>query len=672
MSQVDGMHFAFCLYKHFPYSGLSRDMLRILEECLNRGHRVTIYAGQWEGSFPENVKVEVVQHFGLTNHTRASSFHRKLYKRLQGHQFNALVGFNKIPGMDMYFCGDYCFVGRAYQKHSIFYRKTPRYLFFRGFENGVFATNNNTRVLSLSDREKSIYQQYYLTQDDRFYDLPPTLDKRRRHVQETLPDRNVIRDRLNINRDDFLVLLVGSGFKTKGLDRAIRAIASLPIEIQSKTNLFVVGQDRSDSFSALARRIGVRDRVHFLGGRDDIPELMKAGDLLLHPAYAETAGTVLLEAITSGLPVLATKVCGYAPHIGLSNAGMVLRSPFRQEELNQKLADMLISEEREQWVKNGLEYGKNDDLYRMPEYVAQLLERIVSEPEEVDLGVGKDEHMYLRKEFSDSLQSGKTFKNLMAIQGQVYRQAPGRQTLRFASGDKEYFLKTHTGVGWMEILKNLTYLRAPVVGALNEWHGVHRLTDLEVDTMTVVGYGVRGKNPATRHSFIITEALPTSTSLEDYTIDWKVNPPKKSQEIAFKRQMLNKVAEITRTMHENGANHRDCYLCHFLLDIPNDVEFDKARLFLIDLHRMQLRRKTPLRWKVKDVAGLYYSSMDIGLTKRDLFRFMRAYRGLPLKEVLQEKSFWRKVASRGENLYRSERRKELAQKTKAARAVLSK
>jgi len=77
------MHFAFCLYKHFPYSGLSRDMLRILEECLNRGHQVTIYAGQWEGGYPEGVNVELVQHFGLTNHTRASSFHRKLYKRLQ-------------------------------------------------------------------------------------------------------------------------------------------------------------------------------------------------------------------------------------------------------------------------------------------------------------------------------------------------------------------------------------------------------------------------------------------------------------------------------------------------------------------------------------------------------------------------------------------------------------
>ena len=43
-------------------------------------------------------------------------------------------------------------------------------------------------------------------------------------------------------------------------------------------------------------------------------------------------------------------------------------------------------------------------------------------------------------------------------------------------------------MGYGRCTSQLTYLRAPVVGALNEWHGVHRLTDLEVDTMTVVGY----------------------------------------------------------------------------------------------------------------------------------------------------------------------------------------
>jgi len=69
-------------------------------------------------------------------------------------------------------------------------------------------------------------------------------------------------------------------------------------------------------------------------------------------------------------------------------------------------------------------------------------------------------------------------------------------------------------------------------------------------------------------------------------------------------------------MHENGANHRDYYLCHFLLDLPEN-DLNQMKLYMIDLHRMQLRRKTPLRWTVKDIAGLYFSSMDIGIKRGD-------------------------------------------------------
>ena len=59
------MHFAFCLYKHFPYSGLSLDMLRIANECTQRGHKATVFTGSWEGDVPVGVEVVIVKHFGL-------------------------------------------------------------------------------------------------------------------------------------------------------------------------------------------------------------------------------------------------------------------------------------------------------------------------------------------------------------------------------------------------------------------------------------------------------------------------------------------------------------------------------------------------------------------------------------------------------------------------------
>jgi len=78
------------------------------------------------------------------------------------------------------------------------------------------------------------------------------------------------------------------------------------------------------------------------------------------------------------------------------------------------------------------------------------------------------------------------------------------------------------------------------------------------------------------------------------------------------------------------------------------------RLSLIDLHRVQLRKKTPERWIVKDVGGLYFSSMRIGLTRRDIYRFMIEYRGKPLRATLAEDArFWSRCRLRAYSLYHS-------------------
>jgi heptose I phosphotransferase len=82
---------------------------------------------------------------------------------------------------------------------------------------------------------------------------------------------------------------------------------------------------------------------------------------------------------------------------------------------------------------------------------------------------------------------------------------------------------------------------------------------------------------------------------------------------------------------------------------------------LIDLHRAQLRKKTPRRWVVKDVAGLYFSVMDIGLTQRDLFRFVKMYTGLSLRRALtSEFRFLIAVERVAKRLYaKEERRREV-------------
>ena len=219
-----------------------------------------------------------------------------------------------------------------------------------------------------------------------------------------------------------------------------------------------------------------------------------------------------------------------------------------------------------------------------------------------------------------------------ALQGEVLRALEGRRTLRTEIAGRGYYAKIHRGIGWVEIFKNLLSLRLPVLGAGNEWRALERLHALGVDTMRAVAFGERGSNPARRQSFIITEELAPTISLEDFCRDWRAVPPAST----FKRALIRRVADMARRMHGGGVNHRDFYICHFLLHLP--VDPGALRLSLIDLHRAQVRETTPRRWRDKDLAALYFSSLEIGLTKRDFLRFLKAYFAAPLREVLRDES----------------------------------
>ena len=119
-------------------------------------------------------------------------------------------------------------------------------------------------------------------------------------------------------------------------------------------------------------------------------------------------------------------------------------------------------------------------------------------------------------------------------------------------------------------------------------------------------------------------------------------------------------------MHKNGINHRDLYICHFMLDLDslrkptitselyNFWKNYHPKIYLIDLHRAQIRSRVPKRWLIKDLAGLYFSSKDCGLTRNDLLRFLKAYTHKSLRQIFKtQNSFWQKVKKRGDKLYRS-------------------
>lgn len=226
------------------------------------------------------------------------------------------------------------------------------------------------------------------------------------------------------------------------------------------------------------------------------------------------------------------------------------------------------------------------------------------------------------------------FAEVEKLDGQVYRELDARRTLRTEVDGHGFFVKIHRGIGWAEILKNLITAKLPVLGAGQEWLAIQRLQEVGVPTMTAVAYGEKGSNPADQHSFIVTEELAPTVSLEDLSMDWVKQPPAP----VIKHALIAELARMTGMMHRAGVNHRDCYICHFLLHTDKPLVADDFKLSVIDLHRAQVRSKIPLRWRNKDLAALYFSALDIGLTRRDKLRFLKGYFQQPLRQILAEEA----------------------------------
>jgi glycosyltransferase involved in cell wall biosynthesis len=124
----------------------------------------------------------------------------------------------------------------------------------------------------------------------------------------TLAQRKKWRDLNQILENDLVVVFVGGEWRRKGLDLAIQAVGRLP---QKNVRLFILGKDAEQArFEGLAFEAGIRDRVHFLGFRNDVAEVMAASDVFLFPSWYEAFSLATIEAAACGLPILASKING--------------------------------------------------------------------------------------------------------------------------------------------------------------------------------------------------------------------------------------------------------------------------------------------------------------------------------------------------------------------------
>jgi glycosyltransferase involved in cell wall biosynthesis len=148
--------------------------------------------------------------------------------------------------------------------------------------------------------------------------------------------REMARSRLGLGQSTAVLAVVAQIIPWKAQDDAVRILAELKRE-HPDVCLLLVGSPKFTSRAArydstafagrldrLVSSLGVQEEVRFLGERDDVPEVLRAADIVLVPSWAEPFGMCVIEAMAMELPVLATSVGGPKEVITHGRDGLLL------------------------------------------------------------------------------------------------------------------------------------------------------------------------------------------------------------------------------------------------------------------------------------------------------------------------------------------------------------
>jgi glycosyltransferase involved in cell wall biosynthesis len=229
------------------------------------------------------------------------------------------------------------------------------------------------KVVAISERVRQQLKQHYKVPDEQIVTIPNGINLSRFNPGNA-QSREAVRQSLGISNDVPLVLFVGSQYRLKGLEFVLRAL----VEMKTKAVLLVIGADTVAPFKRLADDLGVSERVIFAGARSDLPKIYPAADAFVLPTLYETFALVCLEAMASGLPVLAAPVGGIEDYLRDGENGLhIQRDPA---EIAAKLDRVLNDRELYARLRQaGIDTAKNYEWKNIAQQYLTLFDELIAE-----------------------------------------------------------------------------------------------------------------------------------------------------------------------------------------------------------------------------------------------------------------------------------------------------
>jgi len=315
VSPTRPLRLAIIRQRYTPFGGAERFIDNALSTLRERGGlAVTVITREWRGDIATD-EVLICAPFHLGRVWRLWAFARAACKAVQGDHYDLVQSHERLCCCDIFRAGDGVHQEWLRQRDRIvprwrrwLTRLSPFHQLGLWQERRMFASPRLKVVIANSEGVKRDILRHYPTTQARIEVIYNGVDGARFHPGLNAAYRQEMRARWAIPLDASVVLFVGSGFERKGVATALRALPR-----RADVHLVVVGKERHQPrYEALAQRLGLAQRVHFMGPQTDVRPFYGMADLFVFPSLYDPFPNAVLEAMASGLPVIVSTSCGSA------------------------------------------------------------------------------------------------------------------------------------------------------------------------------------------------------------------------------------------------------------------------------------------------------------------------------------------------------------------------
>ncbi len=297
--------------------------------------------------------------------------YKQMLELIEKEKFDVIHCNTPIGGVLGRLCGKKAGVPKIiYTAHGFHFYKGASFInrtVFKWAE--MWMAKYTDAIITMNEEDYQAAQKFKLRNNGQVYYVPGVGVDTEMYQLENV-DSKELRDSLGLSIDDIVLIAMGDLIDRKNYASSIKAIAKAN---NQKLHFLICGKGpKLEALQKLASDLEVEKQIHFLGFRTDIKELLTIADIFLFTTYQEGLPRSMMEAMSAGLPCIASKVRGNVDLIQ-EGVGGFLRDPDDSEGFAEAINRLALDKAlREKMKASNLETIKKFDVENVKKEILSI------------------------------------------------------------------------------------------------------------------------------------------------------------------------------------------------------------------------------------------------------------------------------------------------------------